>query len=330
MSKTILNVLNNIRLGAPQSSRNLTVFPIVEEYDAGKVYLALKEAFAQELVSIEEVSEGGLVPNLKIINKAQVPVLLVDGEELKGAKQNRIVNTSLLIPAESEAVIPVSCTEAGRWRYTSRNFEDAGHMMNAKARYKKSMRVSANLMSFGNYDAEQGKVWEDVDKLHRRSATSSLTRAMNDAYEQKESELTGFLNAFQPIPGQKGMLIFLNGHFFAIEYVSRSIAYVSLHEKWLKSHAIEAISSNGNNGNFVDMELEAHRFLSELAMAEPISTHKPIGLGNDKRFDYPYWGAAMLIWDDTLVHLTAFHKARLDEEEATGKSDWESEVLQEV
>jgi hypothetical protein len=330
MSNTIQHVLNRVTLGAPQSFRNMTVFPLLDEVKEGITYLALKEAFAKGQVNIDEVSEGGSVPDLKVINNADVPLLLVDGEELKGAKQNRVVNTSLLIPAKSEAVIPVSCTEAGRWHYTYRHFEDSGHMMNAKARYKKNMRVSANLSSRGSYDADQHKIWEDVDTLHRKSDTHSRTRAMFDAYEQKESELSEYLNAFNILPGQKGMLIFLNGHFFAIEYVSRGEAYAYLHEKWIKSHAIEALSASAETGQVVDMELEARRFLAELALAEPTSTHKPIGLGQDERFEQPRWGGAMLLYEDTPVHLSAFYKARLDEEDNSGRPNWENEVLQEV
>jgi hypothetical protein len=50
---------------------------------------------------ITEVSEGGSVPNLRVINKTPHHVLLFDGEELKGAKQNRILNTTILIAEDT-------------------------------------------------------------------------------------------------------------------------------------------------------------------------------------------------------------------------------------
>jgi hypothetical protein len=34
---------------------------------------------------------------LKLTNKGSKPILLIEGEELRGAKQNRIVNASFLI-----------------------------------------------------------------------------------------------------------------------------------------------------------------------------------------------------------------------------------------
>ena len=57
------------------------------------------------------------MPDLKVINKSEVMVLILDGEELVGAKQNRIVNTTILIPAKETVLIPVSCVEQGRWSY---------------------------------------------------------------------------------------------------------------------------------------------------------------------------------------------------------------------
>jgi hypothetical protein len=45
------------------------------------------------------VSEGGSVPHLLFINDAMRPVLLLDGEELVGAKQNRVLNLTVLAAA---------------------------------------------------------------------------------------------------------------------------------------------------------------------------------------------------------------------------------------
>ena len=44
-----------------------------------------------------------------------VPHDLVEGEHFLGGKQNRTVNTSVLVPALSDLEIPVSCLERSRW-----------------------------------------------------------------------------------------------------------------------------------------------------------------------------------------------------------------------
>ena len=43
---------------------------------------------------ITEVSEGGSVPELRVVNKGDARILVLDGEELRGAKQNRVLNTT--------------------------------------------------------------------------------------------------------------------------------------------------------------------------------------------------------------------------------------------
>jgi hypothetical protein len=49
-------------------------------------------------------------------------VLVLDGEQLIGAQQNRMTNRSILLPAAAETRIPVSCMEQGRWRFVSDEF----------------------------------------------------------------------------------------------------------------------------------------------------------------------------------------------------------------
>jgi len=45
-----------------------------------------------------------------------------DGTLLVGAKQNRVVGASILVPPECTATIPVPCVEQGRWRYRGTRF----------------------------------------------------------------------------------------------------------------------------------------------------------------------------------------------------------------
>ncbi len=37
---------------------------------------------------------------------------------LSYAKQNRIVNATILVPAREKVEVPVSCAERGRWRFS--------------------------------------------------------------------------------------------------------------------------------------------------------------------------------------------------------------------
>src|SRR5512136_2770294 len=122
MKTTIENAISGIRVGTAKSFRNLTIIPLFNGGGKKAGYLTLDEALAQKCARITEVSEGGRVPELRFVNESDRSVFVLDGEELTGAKQNRVVNLSILAPAGKTLIIPVSCVEAGRWRHTSREF----------------------------------------------------------------------------------------------------------------------------------------------------------------------------------------------------------------
>ena len=61
-------------------------------------------------------------------------MLLLDGEELVGAKRNRILNTTVLVAKSARVGIPVSCVEQERWAYTSPRFAAGDASLYASAR----------------------------------------------------------------------------------------------------------------------------------------------------------------------------------------------------
>src|SRR5437899_3338299 len=115
MNTLLHNYLSQLDLGEPQQFKNIVILPVFTGVNHPPEYLTLTDALAQKLAAITEVSQAGSVPALKVANGSQLFLLLLDGEELIGARQNRTVNTSILLAGKSETIIPVSCTEAGRW-----------------------------------------------------------------------------------------------------------------------------------------------------------------------------------------------------------------------
>ena len=118
--------LQEVRLGEPQVYRNLAMVPLLGTGPNEAGYLLLDDALSSGCARVNEVSESGSVLELKFVNECDRPVLLLDGEELVGAKQNRILNLSVLAPAHKAIVIPVSGIEAGRWRADSAEFSSVG------------------------------------------------------------------------------------------------------------------------------------------------------------------------------------------------------------
>src|SRR5262245_35303941 len=140
-------LLNRISLGAPRAHRNLTLTPILLK-DGPTLTIeakSLEEALADGTIRVTEISAEGHVPELRVKNTDKTPVLILDGEELIGAKQNRIVNVTILVAPQSEIIIPVSCIEAGRWAYARPSFTAAGRVLSQKIRSRKAEAVTRNL-----------------------------------------------------------------------------------------------------------------------------------------------------------------------------------------
>jgi hypothetical protein len=117
---------STFQIGEPVVHRGIVVAPLFPRRQPRADYITLEEAIPLGF-RVTEVDAGGAVPELLARNPLDANVLLYDGEELVGAKQNRILNVTVLLPGVSETRIPVSCVEEGRWSARSAAFTAARH-----------------------------------------------------------------------------------------------------------------------------------------------------------------------------------------------------------
>lgn len=127
-----------------------------------------------------EVSQAGHVPELAFENTSAQRVLRVDGDELVGARQNRIVNISILVGAGKKLVIPVSCVEQGRWSYRSAKFASAKRSLFASVKAKKMASVSRSMRDSGVRRSNQQEVWSEIGERISSMKLRSDTAAMAD------------------------------------------------------------------------------------------------------------------------------------------------------
>ena len=291
-----------IELGERQTHGPLAVFPVrLREDEDGPEYVTLGEAIAGGLAVVTEVSEGGSVPELSLVNKGHARVLVLDGEELRGAKQNRVLNTSILVGGRSSLVVPVSCTEQGRWSYASPRFEGGEVVADRQVRFAMKDSVRASLASGAGHRSDQGRVWREVDELHARHRTVSLTHAMRDAYESRKPDLDAVLAAFPLQDGQQGMLVLHGARVVGLDLVSRAPQYAELHEKLLRSYAFEALVRAGEAG---DREV-AGAFLERIAGLAGRRFKSP-GLGWDVRYEGAGVLGSALTYQGRAVHAAFF------------------------
>jgi hypothetical protein len=76
----IKDFLEIIKLAKAQSHRNLVLAPLLAPESGEPDYLTMETALKAEAVVITEVSEGGQVPELRLVNHSESKILILDGE----------------------------------------------------------------------------------------------------------------------------------------------------------------------------------------------------------------------------------------------------------
>jgi hypothetical protein len=300
----VAECLSKAELGEPQTYRNLSLFPLLADGIAEPDYLLLDEALERGCARVTEVSEQGSVPELRFVNDCDRPVLLLDGEELVGAKQNRILNLSILVPAHKTVVVPVSCVEAGRWHAQSAEFGSAKRAHYAAGRAQKASQVTASLSSTGTRRSDQSQVWEDISAKAERMQSFSATEAAAALYEAHRARLDEYRRAFSPVAAQLGALFTLNGQVLGLDLFDSPRTLSSLLPKLVESSALDAIDVGGE-GSADSGRDEAGRFIEAVAKAE-VARFDAIGLGEDLRLRAPHIAGGALLAEGRLVHLCAF------------------------
>jgi hypothetical protein len=304
MNAFLSDYLSRLELREPRHFKNITIIPILSTANHGPNYLTLTEALGQKLATITEVSQSGQVPNVKVTNSSELYLLLIEGEELIGARQNRTLNTSLLLAAKSETIVPVSCTEAGRWAYESAQFADAGYVSPHKLRKIKSRSVSGSLKAAMGHKADQHAVWGEVAHYCMAAEAHSPTSAMHDAISAKHRELDEFVRQLKPLPDQRGLVVLINGEVAGVDVVSSARAYQVLHSKFIRSYALEALIEQKPVAPET-FRIKVDSFL-EASKAATESIHPAIGYGEDHRFESLGMGGAALVAERQVIHLNLY------------------------
>jgi hypothetical protein len=285
------------QLGEPTEHRGIVICPIFPRRDPVAAYITLDEALPKGL-RIAETSESGSVPELVVENPLDARVLLYDGEELVGAKQNRILNVSVVAEAKSRLTIPVSCVEQGRWSRSSAHFGSGGHVSHAQLRRRKAEAQAAQPLARG---ISQNEVWDAVHEKAQRMEVRSLTMASGDIYRAYERDLRALEGAFPALPGQCGAILGI-GADACLDLVSRPDAFARLWPKLRAGYLLDALERL--DGKATSRE-GLHAFVSATTKAER-SRQPSAGLGDDMRVRGEGVIGSGLELDGELIQLSAF------------------------
>ncbi len=250
MNETLAKTLHGLKIREPLSHGPLHVFPLCAGGCAKEdSFLLLEDGLRIGTLRVQELNEGGSVPELRAINEGTLPVLILEGDELIGAKQNRVVNSSVLVAADSELILPVSCVERGRWSYRSQAFSSGNGSPHVTLRHLKSRAVHDSLKRGRGHRSDQGAVWREVDRKARLHEAASPTHALQNS----RSHLSAKLEAFEKLAeefseGTRGVAVALGERPVLLEVLAGPRSFARISRKLLSGYAFEAIGLSGHYG----------------------------------------------------------------------------------
>jgi len=300
----LANTLSQHRLGQCQRHRNLCVIPLLAPTGLPATYDLLDSAIDAGTANLAETSESGSVPELSFRNLGRRPVLLIDGEELRGARQNRILNISVLAEAYTHLVIPVSCVERGRWAYRQRHFDSSERILFGSARRAKATAVTESLRNRGTARSDQGRIWQMIDERFSASGRTSDTDSMSDLYAAQKDELSVWQEAFEWLPNQSGAIFAIDGEPVAVELFDSPDTFHRFLRKAIGSFAMDGISSVrpiNREPNPANVE----EFLHQIGQAN-VERFKAVGAGHDLRLSGQCVAGGALEVEGRVLHLSAF------------------------
>lgn len=293
------NLLATVLAGAPMSHGALTVVPLLAPNLDDPDWLTLDEA--GDGATVSEVSEDGSVPFLKVVNAGDRPLLLLDGEELIGAKQNRILNTSVLVAARAEVTIPVSCVERGRWQYRSRRFRAGDASLYASMRARKAAQVSRSVREGHGHRADQGEVWARLSQRAADLQVDSASEAMHDVYARHEAHLSAARRALDARPGQVGALVYIAGRWVGLELLAGPRLFGRVWPRLCAGYVADGIGREIRSGSRLDAAAVLARIATGRVEAAPA-----VAMGAEYRLKGPRLTGAALVTGRRVAHLMAF------------------------
>ena len=297
------DLLGKITIGEPIHHHNLTIFPLSWPKNQVPAYDMLSNAIERGEATVEEVDEDGDVPNLSVTNLCDRPILIPEGEILVGAKQNRVVNVTVLVAAGSKFTVPVSCVEQGRWQYRSRHFRSE-YCAPPSLRSKKMRAVQETRASQGTAEGNQGEVWDEVDACLCGMGAESETASLTDGFEAVEAKLQEYRDHLQLPDGAAGIVVARGDQIVGMDLFDSSETLSSLWKRLSDAYFFDALR-NRRRRKKTAMELAGHFVKQAADCAKP--RVPALGLGSELEISGEAIVGAALIYSGQICHLSAFH-----------------------
>jgi hypothetical protein len=302
------NFLNRVEISDAIVYKNLRLFPIniissLTDKSATYKLLTLTEALKNNIL---EVKETDVVANLKFINKSKdVKILLVEGEVVKGGRQNRVINVTMILDENSETVVPTSCVEQHRWsggkEFDSDVYITPTLYKNLSNSVGKSMYCSRRDDSMVSYHSDQSSLWGAADTFLCSAHTHSGSNDFTKAYESREEDINDYFNKLKPMFKDCAGIAAVIGKKIIFSIADSKEFFMPQFEKLLKSYILEALTA----GETIKLSLEkVAQHLDDLLNAKNELYDSPNKIGKIIKFNISKITGSAFMFDGKIVHLS--------------------------
>jgi ARG and Rhodanese-Phosphatase-superfamily-associated Protein domain len=288
-----------IRVGAAARYGSLTVFPLFCDEKRPVDYVISDEAMEAGTVTVGEMSQEGRVPELVVINKSHRRVLFLEGEQLLGAKQNRILNTSVLVPANAALRIPVSCVEQGRWSRARAFFAAGKNISPYKLRGGLKRSVTRSLHDKLGHRSDQRQVWDEVREQQAALRVASPTGAMADTYQTYAEQVAETGKALPYVPGACGLAVAIGPQVVTADLFDKPATCEKVWGKLLSGLVLDALLAEQDAGQ--PQPAQADEWLGAARKSAWVRTDAA-GEGQELRSEFSGNVASALVLEESLVH----------------------------
>jgi len=293
----------NFNVSEPVEKNNITAFFLSSIEKNNNKYLSFSEAIAKNQVQISEVNKKGLLTKLSVSNKSSDNIIILNGELIIGTqiRQDRIVDSTVLIPGHATVLINTFCGEQYRWSPRLSN-----KISTPESLYFSSGRAN-NAADINTKLSKQCRIWSEISEKISDFNVKSFTNSVDQIYKKKKVNVEEIVNFFK-IPSEAvGVALGINHQLVNIDIFSNNCMLQIYLPKIIRSIALDSFKKISKRSYL--KKKDVHRFLRQIHQANKQKRQVVEGaLGEELQFNSESVAGSILYHKEQTAHFSAFVK----------------------
>ncbi len=258
---------------------------------------------------ISEAGGNGIVGKLIAVNNTDSFLLLTDADVLAGAKQNRVLNRSVLFHPFSKTMIDVSCIEKRRWHYTTATFSSPSEVADHDLRKTKAESASRKNNHPEKGPGTQQTVWSHISNKMKEVRFESDTENYSDLVSFKQGRQRPVFPDCEPEKGCNALAVLINGKTACIDIFGNEEVYRHYFPKLRDSAFLQATAGHGEKAmDFHEAFYKVTELLDHFDRTEKTQDRDYSAAGSLFTRDETGFFGIGLEFESHLVHCSLFGK----------------------